>query len=738
MKSLATAVLVLGLIGAAVAQTPQPKPRSEHDLVQEFKGLAKPVPRAAAALQADYARAVKYLLDRAVDTHRSSHRREEAQADLEHVCLRAGRPGAEAHRAAVCKALVALLASEKLLARRAMALEMLGYVGRGESAEAAGALLRGSDKVLRERARSALQSNPSPAAAEQLHKALYQAVDVDWKVALINAVGYRRDTGSVDFLGKALKGKDEAVAMAAAAALGKIGGPEAIGALNDVRLLALPPLRAEIADALFGCAALAAAEGDKATATTIYRKAYENPTEPKQNRTAALRSLVAVEPGTALPVILRLMEGTDETILSVAMELAREIPGRAATNAFAALVPQATSGAKKVALIELLGVRGDSAGREAVLGALKGRKWQRETREAVRLAVIKALAGVGNENDVSLLVGLAGQTVKGKAEEQKWARFSLGQLRGGKVNEALTAALGEGDAAIRREAIRALGARGATEAVGDLLGLAGESDATLRRTALEALGQLADEKSLGALVKWMIGAKESYESLAAERAVINVCARCRDKAAAGKVLAAGMGAASAKTRRSLMRICGRLGGPEVLNVLAAGAQDDDENVREAAVSGMAYSPDVRASEMLLKIAKSAPKPDHRTLALKGYIRSMRQRSLPPEKKIWLYLQVLDLAQRPQEKKLALDGLGDLKTLGAMKFAMEHLYTPEVKDSAAHAVCRIARHLYETNPKDVRDAIQKVLQISQDENVVQEAKKILAQMDGATKKPAPRR
>jgi len=732
MKALAAFVLVPALIGMAAVQSP---PADERALVQEFKGLTEPVARTPEALQGEYAKVVRYLLARMTDRRTGSRRQLEARGDLESICLRAGRPGAEAERAALCKAMLPLLEGEAKDAPRGTILKMLEYIGREESAKAVGRLLAGADKKVREQARRALASNPSPEAAAELRQALYRAVDPAWKVALINALGYRRDAASIDWLGKALKDRNEAVTIAAAAALGKIGGAEAIRALNDVRLLALPPLRAEIADALFVCADRAAAGGDRETATVIYRRAYENPTEPTQNRIAALRSMVAVEPGKALPVLLGILSGTDETILPVAVELAKEVPGRAATKAFADLLGAASSPGKKVALIELLGARGDPAGREAVLQALKGRKWRRETREAVRLAVIKALGGVGNKSDVPMLVGLAAQTIKGKEEEQKWARFSLRQLRGEEVNEALIAALGEGDVGVRREAIRALGARGATEAIPDLLGMAGESDATLRRAALEALGQLADEKSLGPLVKWMVEAKESYEALAAERAIINVCARCQDKATAGGILGAAVGGASARTRRSLMRICGRLGGDQALDVLAAGAQDDDENVREAAVAGLSHSRDIRADERLLKLAKTAAKPEHRTLALKGYIRAMRYRDQAPEKKLWLYLQVLDLAQRPEEKKLALDGLGDIKTLAAMKFALENMYSPEVKEAAAYATCRIARYIYTEHHGEVLEAMQRVLRVTENESTAKEAKRIIGLAEAAAKEAA---
>jgi len=723
------------LTASAAGQAPSPKPLSEPELVAELKGLAKPVARSPQALEKDYARAVRHLLSRVADRRLSSRRRQAALGDLERVCLRSGRPQAEAERAAACKALLACLETPAHAAQRGAIVRILQHVGQAEAAGPLGKLLGSTDKTVREHARCALENNPSPEALTQLREALYRAAETQWKVALVNSLGSRRDAEAIEWLAKALKDSQEPVAIAAAAALGKIGGPKAIAALNNVRLLALPALRAEIANALFACADHAAAAGDKDTATNIYRKAYENATEPTQNRIAALRSMVAIEPDKALPVLLVLLKGSDEAIAPVALELARDVPGRAATKAFAALLAPAATAGRKIALIEMLGARGDPAAREAVLDALRDRKWPKDMRDTIRLAVIKALGGVGNDEDVLMLAGLAAQTIKGKEAEQKWARFSLRQLRGEEVNETLRQAVGEGNAAVRCEVIRALGARGEIEAVDQLLSLAGESDATVRRATLEALGQLAGPTHLAPLVKWMIGAKESYEVLTAERAVINVCGRCRDKATAGKILGEAVAGASPRTRRSLMRICGRLGGPDVLPTLAAGAQDDDDAVRESAVSALAHTRDVRAEQTLLQLARSAPKPEHRTEALKGYIRAMRYREQAPEKKIWLYLQVLDLAQRPEEKKLAIDGLGDIKTPASMTFAMQHLDTPVVKENAAYTVCRIARHLYTTHAQKVRSAMLRVLAVTEKEDTAKEARRILGLVQPATKPAA---
>jgi len=733
MKRLIVIAALLGVGGVAAAQR---TPAVEPGLVQEFKGLAPARARAPEALQADYEKAAKYLLARMSDRNLSSRRRVEARADLERICLRAGRPGAGAERTVLCGVLAGLLGDAG--ASRGVLLKMLEYIGSGESADAVSKLLADDDPQTRERARRALEANPSPQAAEKLRRALFQALKPEEKIALINSLGQRQDAPSVDGLGRLLKDKDQDVALAAAAALGKIAGPAATQVLNDARLLAMHRLRDAVADALFACAERARASGDEQTALTIYRKTYENPLEPRLSRIAALRRVVAWKPARALPVLTAMLAGTDTSIVPTALELAREAPGRGATEAFAALLPRAKTPERVVALIDLLGARGDPAGREAVLAAMRGRQWPRDQRERVRLAVVRALGGVGTEADVPLLAGLAAQAIKGKELERASARRSLQQLRGEKVNATILASLGEGDTALRAELIRALGAREVTAAAPKLLEMSGETDALVRSAALGALGQLADDTALPALGKWLAETKEGREVYVAERAILSTCLRSRRKdAAAGAVIAA-MKGASVRARCALMRICGRLGGTQAIAALARGVRDPDRNVQQEALRALTNSTDVRAGEELLKVAGTAAKPEDKLRALNGYIRLIRYANQPPEKKLWMFIQALDLATRPEEKKLALAGLGDIKVLAAMALAMEHLDDAEVRPTAEVVVYRVARHVYEKHPTRVRQAMERLLRLTASQETVKEARRILdlakAAEKKATKKP----
>jgi hypothetical protein len=163
-------------------------------------------------------------------------------------------------------------------------------------------------------------------------------------------------------------------------------------------------------------------------------------------------------------------------------------------------------------------------------------------------------------------------------------------------------------------------------------------------------------------------------------------------------------------------------------------EDKEESVSEAAIKAMSQSGDQGAAGKLLELAKSATDPAARALALRGYIRLQSYIDQPPDKQIWTFIQIMDLAAGVDEKKLAVTSLGTMKTLGAMKLAMEQLDNKNVRPEAEAAICRIARHIYDTNPNEVIAAMERILSLTENPTTSEQAKRILAQAKPYQKKP----
>jgi HEAT repeat protein len=124
---------------------------------------------------------------------------------------------------------------------------------------------------------------PHPEAAAVLREALGRAQG-RVLIGAINSLGVRKDEQAVEALVRLLAEKDPAVAGAAAAVLGKIGGRTATSALRAARLEAAPDVRAEIRPALLACAERLRAADNTDEAEAIDRE-LSGKTEPEWLRT---------------------------------------------------------------------------------------------------------------------------------------------------------------------------------------------------------------------------------------------------------------------------------------------------------------------------------------------------------------------------------------------------------------------------------------------------------------------
>lgn len=739
-RAMTTCVPVLVLLLAAtvcLAKPPRPtdarkRPiseaemtRAEARLVEEFKSGTIPGDRTAEQIQTDAGRVISYLLNELAGSGGSRYRTSLALGNMEAICFRSARLDDDRVREALCRELVGALVADANSPQggRRIVAQMLQDIGGAECVDGLGELLKSANPLCREQARCILEKIPAPAAIDKLHQALFAAIESQWQIGLINSLGARRDAASIDWIARMLKNRDASVAQAAATALGSIGSTNAVGILNDLRLVSVGELHNAIGDALLACAENALSSGDTDTALTIWRKMYENPTEARLLRIAALRAMVAAQGAKAVGVVVGLVAGDDQAIKPVAMELAREIPGEQATRAFAALLAKASDEAMKVEMIDLLGDRGDTVARATVLAELRGAKWHAGVGGKLRLAVIRAIGGVGTEADAMMLVRLA---VQADEQERTLARASLRRLRGEKVDAALIEGIHENDPAVRCEVLRALGQRGAGEMTLALLTLATDPEPNVRYAALGALSVAGDERALMPLVKWFCRATNPTEADRCEQAMAGICRRTDAQDLVAASIAEAFKDADAKTKCALMQSCGQLAGAKALETLIIGVGDPNEVVQEAALKAMSHSPEKGgAADQLMIVARSAKRKDQKALALSGYLRLSRYLPLPAEKKFWAYIQIMDLAERPEERKLAVKSLGDIQTVGALTMAMERIDNPELVAEAEYAACRIGAQIYAANPDEVLAAMQRITGKTESASTLKEARRIQA-------------
>jgi HEAT repeat protein len=470
-------VVVRGQEKSSKPSTAKPAPADDMAaLIKELTGETEAQKRSPEQLQAAYVKVIDSLLANMGSDDMGA--RGTAQGTLEKITHRAGRPGAEDERPALSKAIASKVGPDSPQKARVWMLRMLQHIGKEECVSVLAGLLGDKDAEVAESARRALQHNRSEQAGAALRAALDKADKPESRVAFINSLGNRKDAAVVGAIAKLLSDKDSSVVIAAARALGNIGGPDAGKALAGARAGAAAEVRPVVTDAYLLCADSLLADGKKAEAAAIYQEMYAL-AEPAKVRIAAMRGLLLAKPEGAVALLSEVITGNDAQLRAAATRFTSDVPGAEATKAFAALVPN-LSPPVAGALLSELGVRGDPAAKPAVLEATKS------AEESVRVAAIRALGSLGDSSDLPLLVKTASA---GQAEGDA-ARQSIAVLRGQDVDQAMLKLLDGSETKVRVELLRGLAARRAESALPSIVKATEDKEVAVRGQAIQSLVEM--------------------------------------------------------------------------------------------------------------------------------------------------------------------------------------------------------------------------------------------------------
>lgn len=642
--------------------------------------------------------------------------REKPQQEFEQYGFFVGQPGREPERTVLCEVVCTRLGSQTAKPARVWMLRQIERIGRDESVPALTKLLDDSDGEIRDLARRALQNNPAAAAGAALRAALTRAKTPDWRVALINALGARRDEACVAELAKLAGGPDRATATAAIAALGDIGNAEAVAALAWAWKDGPAELREVTAVARLRCAERLAAHGQTEAASRIFEETYASDL-PLQVRMGGLRGLATTRGEQVFPALLKIItdESADAELRAVAADLAADIPGAMVTAALAQPLPNASKAAQ-VLLVRALAERGDATARPVVASLLKS-----ESAD-VRIAALRALQALGDRTSA---VQLAQAAAGAEGAERDAARLSLARLRGPGVDEAMLGSIRGSDAAVRVELIRGLTARRCKAALPLFFEQADEADEAVRIAALAGLGELAGDYDAPGLVRLLAKAEPEAVRTAAEDATVAVCNRAADLEQRATPVLAVWASATPAVRATLVHVLGRVGGTAALEKIRAASRVEDADLVDAAVRALANWPKADVLDDLLDLAQHGDSNTHRVLALKGYVRLV---GLPSERDslatLEMYKTAMSLTQRPDEQKAVLAVLAGVPRLEAMQMAQRYLTDEGLKAEAESAVVAIAARIGPVQRAEARTALEVVMSQTANKGTRERAQKAL--------------
>lgn len=591
---------------------------------------------------------------------------------------------------AVEQRLVAVLtANDATVDGKSHACRMLQRMGSDLSVPALARLLL--DPELSDYARLPLQRmTDSAAAGKALRDALGNAPD-KVKPGIIGSIGERRDADAVDLLSRALCGADQDVTRSALQALGKIGTKTAAEAVDGAKVdQALEPMRL---DALLTCAD---ALGDAA----IYAKVYAAPGDA--HRVAALRGLIRTDAGNAGRVVVDLLKGDDSFLRRGALRLVVMEPGRDLTVSVAEAL-KGFSADKQAEVIGALSERGDKAALDAITGCLK------RGDEAVRPAAIAAVAALGGAGQVEILLAAGAEAVP-----------AVARMTDPLVDAALLKLLSASEVAPL--AVKTLALRDCVVAVPPLLGLTVAPEPALRQEAWQALAALASDEHADLMMKALLTVKGPDEKKLGEDALKKLCRAARDKNRCFDAIAAHYDNAEASTQALILELGAITGSGKALDLAREALANPA--LRDRALRALTGWSSADAGTALLALAQESPDAKERILALRGYVRvaGVDQDRPSWKDKLKMYQSAYALADRPDEKRLIISGLRNVKRPEAMKQLETCLEDEAVKTEAALAALDLGWDLRKNHRGDVAALAERILESATDKGVISKAKR----------------
>jgi HEAT repeat protein len=622
-------------------------------------------------------------------------------------------PAAPADKPALEAKLIAILeSSEATMPAKEFACRMLRYVGSARCVPAAAKLL--TDEKLSHMARWAIQGVADPSAEKALIDAMGKTTG-NLRVGIIETLGERRGATALNALAALLGDTDAATVEGALKAIGKIGGAKAADIVEKAKVV--PGAKAMWCDTMLICAKDLTAAGQKDRAEKITQAIFDGD-YPSVARVAAMSWLIVSRKLDAMPLAMTALKSGDRKLAQAAAASLIQMPGKDITQALAKEMPGLPA-AGKIVVLNVLGARGDKAVSEAV------NKAAADSDPAVRLAAIEALATVGDASSVAVLAGRLSQSGEAAA-----AADTLLAIQADGAAEAMLKLAETGPTDVRKAMLDVLVKRKAAEVVPLAYKAAGDPDAGVRVVAVRAIGTLGGADDVPKLVAMLRACKD--EGLRGEiaRALSDTAGRTKQ---ADAVLAA-LAAADDTTKPLLLEVLAVVQGDKALAAIRAALGSSNVEVKRSAVRAMSGWRDTATMADLLKVAKDDSDESARILALRGYI-SMIAKISKDADRLTACKTAMDLAKRPDEKRLVLAALGSVRSVEALELAEKYLDDPALKNEAMAACGSIAIEIARKAPDKAKPVLEKFVASSKDRQMVDKARKALDGINGVvTKSP----
>ena len=640
----------------------------------------------------------------------------EAQQKWERICRGTCRPGRKADQVDISLLMASKLGPETAKGARIWMLRQLEYTAGAESVDAIAAVMDDEDALVRKAARRALTLNPSPTANAKLLAKLESVDDDSFKIGLLMALGQRGDASSTAVVGKALRNPNEAVVAAAARALAEIATPLSAELLKSRRQDSEGDLRLRLGNASLRCANNLLSKGKLHKATEVFGD-LSGEAEPESVRMSAVHGQIAVAGDWQMVVsIAEFLRGDDLATARVAASHVADLDSARAKRLAAILA--SLPPASQVLLVQALALRADKAAMPQTVAAAKSDNGD------VRIAALRALSTLGDASTVPLLLN----ALKEGGAVASAARHALEAVYGEGTEEKIIAAMQAAkETQPRALLIEILHRRQAVSAVQALLKETGHADVEIRRRAMTALSQLAEISDVPDMLRGVLAASAGSERDDAEKAVMLLCNRFKEKDYRALPVLAVFAKASAEDQKTLLPLLGRIGGSGSFEKVEAALASDDKDLYDVGVRALCNWPDGDVAPKLLEIFQSSKEASHRLRAMRAFIRVIALRNeRPNEESLALLKKAMDLCSRDEERNLILSRTisAEIRGMEALRFVLPYVNNPATAQMACRAIVGLSHHRYlrRPNQEEFNKALSEVIRVSNDVGLRDQARR----------------
>jgi len=127
-----------------------------------------------------------------------------------------------------------------------------------------------------------------------------------------------------------------------------------------------------------------------------------------------------------------------------------------------------------------------------------------------------------------------------------------------------------------------------------------------------------------------------------------------------------------------------------------------------------------------ELLKTGPSKTIKVLALRGFVRLVPQQDAPDAQKLQSLKEAMALAERNEEKRLALSALGNVATVEALALVASHLEDPFLKEEACLAAVSIAERIASGHSAEAAAAMKQVAKLTTNKKLAARANAIARQ------------